>query len=119
MKVLSSKAHGILDYLFSVFILLTPTLFHLGGRICTVIYVLGAVHLLLTILTDFEVGLVKMIPFRIHGLIEMAVSLALLVIAFVFYQYDNEFGFYYFLSLAGVVLIVFIISDFTGSPERR
>lgn len=118
MKILSSKAHGILDYLFSAFLLLTPTLFNLGGRICTVIYILGAVHFLLTLVTKFEPGVIKLIPFRIHGLIEIAVALVLVVFAFVFYHYGNSFGFYYFLSLAGVILIVFILTDFSAEPAN-
>ena len=75
-------------------------------------YVLGAAHLAITALTDFEVGLIKFIPFRIHGLIEIVVSLLLIVAAFWFYNNDSTLGFYYYLAIAGTILIVFILTDF-------
>ncbi|MEJ7626875.1 MAG: hypothetical protein WKF35_08430 [Ferruginibacter sp.] len=112
MKILSSKAHGVLDYLFAAFLLLSPTLFGMEGNLSTITYVLGAAHLLITVMTDFELGLIKLIPFRIHGLIEIFVAVALIGLAFWFYNNESEFGFYYYLALAGIILIVFVITDF-------
>ncbi len=112
MKIISSKMHGILDYATSAFLLLSPTLFKMEGNLCTITYALGVVHLCLTILTDFEVGLIKVIPFRIHGLIEVAVSLGLAALAFWFYNNANEFGFYFFMALAVIIMLVFILTDF-------
>ena len=115
MKILSSKAHGILDYLLSAFLLLTPTLFQTEGMFCKITYVIGGIHLLLTILTRFELGLIKVIPFRIHGLIELVVSIALAGLAFWFHNEGNSFAYWYYLVLAITVLIVFIITDFTAA----
>ncbi len=118
MKIISSKMHGILDYATSAFLLLSPTLFKMEGNLCTITYALGVVHLCLTILTDYEVGLIKVIPFRIHGLIEVAVSLGLAVLAFWFYNNANEFGFYFFMALAVIIMIVFILTDFRTTPIK-
>lgn len=112
MKIISSKMNGVLDYATSAFLLLSPTLFKMEGNLCTIAYVLGVVHLCLTVLTDFEVGIIKVIPFRIHGLIEVAVSLGLAVLAFWFYNNANEFGFYFFMALAIIIMIIFILTDF-------
>lgn len=116
MKIISSKSHGILDYIFSAFILASPLLFKMEGTLCTITYLLGAVHLCLTVLTDFEVGLIKVIPFRIHGLIEIIVSLGLAVLAFWFYNNANTFGFYYYMALAITIVVVFILTDFKSTP---
>ena len=119
MKIISSKTHGILDYATSAFLLASPTLFKMEGDLCTITYILGAIHLGLTVLTDFEVGLIKVIPFRIHGLIELVVSLVLAGLAFWFYNNANEFGFYFYMALAIVIMIVFILTDFKTSPAKR
>ncbi len=119
MKIISSKTHGILDYATSAFLLASPTLFKMDGYLCIITYILGAVHLCLTVLTDFEVGLIKVIPFRIHGLIEVAVSLILAGLAFWLYNNANKFGFYYYIVLAIVIMIVFILTDFKTSPGKR
>lgn len=117
MKIISSKVHGILDYLTVIFLFAAPTLFKMEGNLCTFTYALGGIHLLLTALTNFEVGIFKVIPFRIHGVIELIVSVALIAVAFWFKNNESELGFYFYLALAGVILIVFILTDFKGSSS--
>lgn len=119
MKIISSKLHGIIDYLFSTFLLLSPTLFQMEGNLCTITYSLGAAHLLITSLTDFEVGLIRLIPFRIHGLIEIIVSVSLAALAFWFFNTGSEFGFYFYMALAVVIMLVFILTDFKTVPQTR
>ena len=119
MKIISSKAHGILDYATVIFLLAAPTLFQMEGTLCTFTYVLAGVHFALTALTAFEVGLVKVIPFRIHGLIEIVVSIALAGVAFWFRSNDNETGFYFYLALAIVIMIVFLLTDFRSAANHR
>ena len=119
MKILSSKSHGIIDYIFVLFLLASPKLFGMEGTLCTITYALGAVHLALTLLTDFEPGLVKVIPFRIHGLIEVVVAVALAALALWFYNQGNLLGCYYYAALSCIILLVFILTDFTGLPAKR
>jgi len=120
MKILSSKAHGILDYLFALFLLASPTLFQMEGNLSVITYALGITHLAITALTDFELGLIKMIPFRIHGLIEVFVSLGLAGLALWFFNdTGNEFGFYYFIILAAVIMLVFILTDFKSAVRSK
>lgn len=119
MKIISSKSHAILDYATVVFLLLSPTLFQMEGSLCTATYLVGAVHLVLTVLTNFEYGLIKVIPFRIHGLIEVIMALGLAALAFWFFDNGNEFGFYFYMALSIVIMIVFILTDFKGLLTKR
>jgi hypothetical protein len=119
MKVINAKTHGILDYLTVVFLFLSPTLFGVDGTLATFTYILGVVHLLLTILTAFEVGLIKVIPFRVHGIIEIIVAIALGIVAYWFYTLDNLTGFYFYLVVAMVILLVFFLTDFTSATSTR
>ena len=114
MKIISSKVHGILDYLTVIFLFAAPTLFKMEGTLCTFTYALASIHFLLTALTNFEVGIFKVIPFRIHGLIELVVSVALIAVAFWFNSNGSEPGFYFYIGLAVVILIVFLLTDFKG-----
>ncbi len=92
MKIISSKAHGLLDYATALFLFTAPTIFNMEGTVCTVTYVLASVHLALTALTAFEVGLIKLIPFRIHGLIEIVVAVALAGLALWFKSQAHDLG---------------------------
>lgn len=115
MKIISSKVHGILDYLTSIFLFAAPALFEMDGSLCNFTYTLAAIHLVLTALTNFEPGIFKIIPFRIHGLIEVIVSVALIAVAFWFSSNGSDLGFYFYIGLAIVILIVFLLTDFKGS----
>ena len=115
MKIISSKVHGILDYLTVIFLVAAPSLFKMEGSLCTFTYVLAGIHFLLTALTNFEPGIFKVIPFRIHGVIELIVSVALIAVAFWFNSNSNQLGFYFYMGLAIVILIVFLLTDFKGS----
>ncbi len=119
MNIISSKMHGIIDYLLIIFVAASPTLFKMEGSLCTITYTLAAIHLAVTLLTDFELGLIKIIPFRIHGLLEIVVTLTLAVLSFWFYRNGNEFGFYFYMVLAIAIMIVFILTDFKSLPEGK
>ncbi len=119
MKIISSKTHGILDYATVIFLLASPALFKMEAPLSTITYALGVVHLCLTVLTNFEAGLIKVIPFRIHGLIEVVVALGSAILAFWFYEHVNTLGFYYYMALAIVILAVFILTDFKSTPDQN
>lgn len=119
MKVINSKVHGILDYATVVFLLLSPTLFAMDGTLATFTYILGVVHFLLTILTAFEPGLIRIIPFRVHGWIELVVAVALTGVAFWFNSIGNTTGFYFYLLLAVVIFVVYLLTDFTSASLQR
>jgi hypothetical protein len=83
MKILSPKIHGYLDYLVVVWFLAAPTLFGLTGIAANISYALAIIHLGLTILTAFPLGVVKVIPLKFHGIIEFIVSFALIALPWV------------------------------------
>jgi hypothetical protein len=111
--------HGIIDYLLIVFVFASPTLFKMEGLLGTITYTLAAVHLLVTVLTNFEPGLIKVIPFRIHGLLEIVITITLAVLSFWFYNNGTNFGFYYYMVLAIAIMIVFILTDFKSVPATK
>lgn len=118
MKIISSKVHGLLDYATVVFLLAAPTIFKMEGTLCTLTYILAGVHFALTALTAFEVGLVKIIPFKLHGVIEIVVAVALGGVALWFKNNDNALGFYFYSGLAIVIMIVFLLTDFKSAEKN-
>ena len=94
-----------------------PTIFKMEGTLCSMTYVLAVVHFALTALTAFELGLVKIIPFKLHGVIEIVVAAALGGVALWFSNNDNTLGFYFYSVLAIVIMIVFLLTDFKSVKE--
>ncbi|MFD2144584.1 hypothetical protein [Mucilaginibacter antarcticus] len=114
MKILTPKNHGIIDYLVVLFLLASPMLFGMSHTIALFTYGLGLVHLALTLLTDFSVGVVKLIPLPIHGFIELAVGIILIALAYTLFK-DDELGKLFYTGFGTAVLAVFLITDYNKS----
>ena len=79
MNALDARLHGFLDLVTVGVFLLAPFFFGLGGYVAAVAWGLAAAHLLMTLLTRFPLGLVKVIPFPVHGAIELVVGVVLVL----------------------------------------
>jgi hypothetical protein len=119
MKVISDTAHGLLDYLTVAIFALAPTILGLSGVAALVSYALAAIHLVMTVLTDMPLGVLKIIPIRLHALVEMLVGPILVVAALVLPTLlgdKREF----FLVMGLVILVVWMLSSYgrpAGAPQ--
>jgi len=68
MLIFTTKAHGILDYLMGIFLLLVPTFLHLkiDSAEGFILYNAAGFLLLYTALTAYELGVIKLIPMKLH-----------------------------------------------------
>jgi hypothetical protein len=68
MKVISTKVHGVLDYLMGALLIASPWLFNFtrGGAETWVPVALGAGAILYSLITDYELGLYRTISMRMH-----------------------------------------------------
>ncbi|QHS55138.1 hypothetical protein GWR56_06150 [Mucilaginibacter sp. 14171R-50] len=115
MKLISPKLHGIIDYLLILFLFASPTLFAMPNNVSTDTYLLAAVQLILTIVTDYSFGMFRMVPLGVHRIIELIISLGLIVSAFTLFQYDERSKPYYL----GLGVIWFIAALFTDTDKKR
>src|ERR1700712_4159654 len=113
MRIIHAKLHGLLDYITVLFVLLSPMLFGMEGSLCMMTYTLGIFQLALSLMTSYPAGLVKKIPFLLHGYIEFAVALYLAIAAIYYRHIHLQAGFEFYASLAIVYLVVFILTDFS------
>ncbi len=105
MKFINNKVHGILDFVTVVAFALIPTIFGLVGTPAYLSYVLAVVHLIMTLLTQFEFGLVKYLPLKFHKIVELIVGPLLLVIAWPL-GFANDIQARTIFMVAGVVIIL-------------
>ena len=109
---LNSKIHGLIDYLVVIFLFLSPKLFHLPEITEFFTYILAGIHLTLTVLTNFELGLIKIIPLKIHGLIELIVSITLFGAAFYFGSIEGNIARNFYICFAIAVFLTWLITDY-------
>ena len=113
MKFISPKIHGIIDYLVVVFLLASPSYFGFAGLLATFTYALGAVHLLLTVLTNSPLGLIKVIPLPVHGTIELLVGIVLIVLAYTLFKNQPD-GELFYVIFGTVVLLTWLVTNYKG-----
>ncbi|WP_353087115.1 hypothetical protein [Flavobacterium sp.] len=111
MKI-NSKIHGTLDYASVLFLWASPTLFGLPENTSYFTYVLGFIHLTLTILTDFDLGLIKVIPLKIHGIIEAVVAVLLGVTALFLGSIEGTIARNFYLIFAVVLAGLWFLTEY-------
>ncbi len=118
MKILSPKIHGYLDYLVVVWFLAAPTLFGLTDVAANISYALAIIHLGLTVLTAFPLGVIKVIPLQFHGAIEFIVSFALIALPWVlgFASVASARNFYIASGIA--IFIVWLITRYQSAGVK-
>jgi hypothetical protein len=116
MRLLGHRLHGILDYVTVVGFLAAPTVLGLTGTPALIAYTLSGVHLALTLLTAFPLGLVKVVPMTVHGALELMVSLALLPLAWILnFSSDVTARNFY----VGAGLVIFVVWLVTGYRQPK
>lgn len=118
MKILSPAAHGVLDYLTVAFFGLAPFLFGLTGTYATVCYVLAAGYLVITVLTDFPLGAMRIIPFPVHGGFELVSGPMFIAAPFLFGFADaSPTARNLFIASGVVFLLVWFITDWKAQTR--
>jgi hypothetical protein len=117
MKIINAKVHGSLDYLVVLIFLGAPTLLHLSTLPAVISYSLAGIHLLLTLLTDFPLGLLKIVPLKWHGMIELIVGPVLVALPFALGFGAEPAAQYFYIVNGLVILIVWSLTDY-GSSKR-
>lgn len=112
-KILTPTLHGYLDYVTVVLFLIAPSLLGLTGMAGMFAYLLAAIHLAMTLLTDFPLGVYKLIAFPLHGWIERGVGPMLIVLPFIFGFNDVATMFY--IAVGIVIIIVGLLTDYQGT----
>lgn len=73
MKIIDTRTHGYMDYIMGIFLLASPSLFSLEryAMESTVFYMIGTITLIYSLFTDYELGLLKIIPMRGHLILDI------------------------------------------------
>ncbi len=110
MKIISTKLHGIFDY-SSGLILLLPwiTNFNQSSADTQVLAALGAMTIFLSLLTDYEFGLIKLLPMKVHLILDVCQAALLIATPWMFPV--RNYAFYWPVVLGVAELIIIVLSS--------
>ena len=117
MKIISIKAHQFLDYATVVIFALLPSLFKFSGVPAYLSYILAVVHLLMTLLTTFSTRKPKIIPLKLHKLVETIVGPVLLVYPWILGFSAEATPRDVFIGMGIIIILVGFLSDY--SMDKR
>ena len=112
--LISPRVHGLLDAVVVAAFALAPSLLGLEGLAAVLSYGLAAVHLAMTLATDFPAGVARWVRFPLHGRVEFVVGVALIVLALVLFRGP---AFAFFAGAGAVILLVWALTDYRGHPR--
>jgi hypothetical protein len=117
MRLLDARIHGLLDLALVVIFLFAPLLYGLGGSPAAIAYALAVVHLVLTLLTRYPMGLRKVIPFLAHGIIELLVGVFLLVLPTIGGYGPGSPARRFYTVIGAIILIIWVLTDYRRRDE--
>jgi SPW repeat len=123
MKIIPRTVHGVLDYLVGILLIAAPWIlgFADNGPATYVPVILGAGALVYSLLTNYELGLLRIIPFGTHLILDVLSGAFLAVSPWLFGFADQVY-------LPHLIVGVFEIAaglmtsnapDYTGSVAHR
>ncbi|NUP12104.1 MAG: hypothetical protein HOW73_39160 [Polyangiaceae bacterium] len=117
--LLSPKVHGIIDYLAVAMLAVAPALFGFAGIAAYLCYASAVGLLGLSLLTAYPLGIAHVIPFTIHGGIEVGMTLALVAAPWLFGFSDVPAARNFFL-ISGVALgAVYLATNYKAADSYR
>lgn len=114
MKILNPRLHGILDYVAASALIVAPFILGLSGLALWLSAAAGVALILYSLVTDYGPGIARIIPFRVHLVIDTVAGVTFVVAPFVV-GWSGLVAAYYVVMGAGVLLVVAVTS---ANPEN-
>ncbi len=115
MKLISPSFHGVLDYATVLIFLAAPSLLSFGEVPRLIAYALAGGHLLISLATAMPLGLLRLIPFPIHGWMERIIGPALIALPFLVGFSGDTMALYFFAGYGAIIIVVALITDYEAA----
>ena len=108
MRFLPTRVHGFLDYIVGVALIAAPWIFQFSEyRAATVVpIVLGIGLILYSLLTDYELGLARVLPMAMHNLFDIVAGIFLAASPWIFGFADKSANVWVPHVIVGIAVIV-------------
>jgi|SRR5690554_4041934 len=122
VRVIPAYVHGVLDYIVGLALLLAPNIFGFTDGPDAAVWIpriLGIVVLGMAILTDYRVGLLRVIPMSVHLMIDYIAGIFLAVSPFVFGFSDEDANVWLPHLVVGIAIFLLTLLTRTDTEPDR
>lgn len=103
MGIIPTRVHGVIDYLMGIVLIAAPWLLDFDeGAQTWVPMILGAGVILYSILTDYELGIIRAIPMQVHLILDVLGGLFLAASPWLFGFADDVWAPHVILGIAEI-----------------
>jgi cellulose synthase/poly-beta-1,6-N-acetylglucosamine synthase-like glycosyltransferase len=112
MDLISTKMHGMLDYIVSLFLISCPWLFAFarGGVETFATVIIAVATIIYSLFTNYELGLLKVISMRIHLLLDLVSAFALAFSPWIFGFSDQVWVPHVIIAVLELVVVAMSVS---------
>lgn len=119
MKILSPTIHGVLDYALALLFLVLPPVLDFPPTAAVASYAIGAVYVVASLVTRYPLGLIKLLPFPIHGVIESLMAVTWILLPWLM-GFSGHAAARNFFLIAGIgLLAVVALTDYRAAEVER
>jgi len=112
MKVLGAFSHGVIDYLMVILLAIGPGVAGFTGPQATICYALAVVHFLLTFITRSPLGVMKTLPFWLHGTVEIIVAVLLVILPWLAHFSAGAHSRNFFVAIGVLIAVIWALTDY-------
>jgi len=116
IRFVTKTVHAYLDYPVAIALMFMPSILGLGSSVPFAFWLsvlTGIAAFVLTLLTDHHLGAMRVLPYKFHLAVDLAVGLTFLAAPFVF-GFSGLDAIYYWLNGAAVVAVISLSSPDTA-----
>ncbi len=120
VRFLPAWLHAVADYAVGLTLIVVAIAAGGSGKAVAAGVVVGAVVLLVSMLTRYPLGVVKVLPFTVHSAGDYLAAALLVLSPFVLSFHGTDGGLSAFYIVAGIaVLAVSLVTNYQYSPKRE
>ena len=108
MKFITKRIHAFLDYPVAIALMVLPFVLGLGNTNSMALYlsvITGAAAFILTLLTDHHLGLLRIVPYKLHLIVDFIVAITFILAPFIF-SFEGIDAYYYWINGIAVITVV-------------
>jgi hypothetical protein len=117
-NLVNSRLHGALDYALAGVFLLAPAVLRLDYPAGPLAYITGSIYLALALFTRYPLGVIGMIPFALHGLIEGVLAVVWIVSPWLFGFADDGAARNLYVGGGVGLLVLVALTDYRSTRGR-
>jgi hypothetical protein len=120
VRLLPAWLHAVADYAVGLSLIVVAVVAGGAGKAVAPGVVVGAVVLIVSMLTKYPLGVAKVLPFTVHSAGDYLAAALLIISPFALSYTDTDGGLAAFYVVAGIaVLAVSLITNYQYSPKRE